>query len=155
VEVSVLVRAKPETTQGVDGAGRPAVWHELAERLLAEGWLYDTVEGEWVLGELHSVLGGVGHSDEERGRIAWQADGSAAWLQHPAEAPTEEQLRARTPTLGARSHLTLGLGHDHLLDVSVGPALVAEVTGGGDAETAHAQVCELTPPHSYRDCPDR
>ena len=82
--------AKPE------GLDRPPAWHALADLFLAEGWQYESESAEWVKGEPHPIIGAAeGYDDTERGRIAWNPEGTRAWLVHPGPRPTLDDLRAR------------------------------------------------------------
>jgi hypothetical protein len=88
-----LIAGKPVTS-----SERPAAWHALADSLLAEGWLYDATIHEWVYGD------GTAYTD--RGRIAWSADGTQAWLHHPGPAPTTDDLLNRRAVGTPDSHHT-------------------------------------------------
>lgn len=83
---------------------RPAVWHALADQLIADGWLFDTDACEWQHGDAHPIVGGVGFDFTERGRICWSHDERRAWLRHPGLAPTNEDLLARRSVGTPDSH---------------------------------------------------
>jgi rubredoxin len=116
---------------------RPPIWHKLADRLIAQGWLYDASLGEWVLGEPHPILGGVGWEDTERGRIAWEPDGSRAWLTHPGPAPTVDDMRNRRVVSPPDSHHTDRDTEYHTATEGYCPAC--------GADRSEIEVCEPSP----------